>query len=91
MVVSRLQVAEGDVIPRWYGIAWHDHWKQRTVCYPIPLNVVMAVWHRVHGWLRFPVRGSMTKSERACFENGRRAGIWEAENLPPIGSRRGVN
>ncbi len=36
---------EGDIYPAWYyGMAYREFGMRGTVCYPIPLNFIVALW-----------------------------------------------
>jgi hypothetical protein len=61
-------VREGEIFPRGYGIAWHRWDLGDAVCYPVPLNWVIAValrvwWRLVAGpkWWRDIYRGTLRR------------------------------
>ena len=35
--------AEGASFPKFYGFGYFDHSRQVTVCYPVPLNYIIAI------------------------------------------------
>ena len=37
----RKTCVQGETIPRGYGIAWFNYAAALTICYPIPLNLVL--------------------------------------------------
>lgn len=46
-------IRDSEPIPPWYGVAivrmeWSD-----AICYPIPLNIVVAAIHKAYVWLRW--------------------------------------
>jgi len=43
-------VAEGEAMHTGYGCAWRDFSRRRTVCYPIPLNIIMNILRRLWHW-----------------------------------------
>ena len=43
-------VVEGEAMHRGYGCAWRDFYTRRTVCYPIPLNIIMNILRRLWHW-----------------------------------------
>ena len=47
----RVIVTEGSQIPRGYGMAWAQDFSRSWVCYPIPLNWIMAWLRRGYGFL----------------------------------------
>jgi hypothetical protein len=39
-------LGEGEMLPRWYGVAWQSSWwegKPKVVCLPVPMNVLARV------------------------------------------------
>lgn len=40
------RVNQGELIPGWYGVAWVDYERMQAVCYPIPLNIIIAIMRR---------------------------------------------
>lgn len=39
----RREVKEGIMFPKFYGLAYRDMWRRVSICYPIPLNVVVRL------------------------------------------------
>jgi len=52
MRISEKHIREGEEIPRFYGVAFHDFVRHEYVCYPIPLNKIVA-WIQ---WLRWKLK-----------------------------------
>jgi len=46
--MSAIRVADGEMIPTGYGIAWHDAMRLERVCYPIPINLFIYWIREVH-------------------------------------------
>jgi len=46
----RKYVAEGEMIPAFYGVAWKDYACRRLVAYPIPLHFIMCLFRSI--WFR---------------------------------------
>ncbi len=44
----------GTMVPRGYGLAWHDWINCENVYYPIPLNWVMCYLRKIHRFLVCP-------------------------------------
>ena len=36
-------IADYEIIPNWYGVAWVDWMSNRRVCMPVPLNMVAGL------------------------------------------------
>lgn len=49
MKITRLQVAEGEMAPWWYGAAYYSCYADYTVCYPVPFNLIVR-WSRNLWW-----------------------------------------
>jgi len=41
------EVDYGVMSPRFYGLAYNDPCRRVSVCYPIPLNVIVRIWRNV--------------------------------------------
>ena len=50
----RRYVYEGELIPKLYGVAWYDVLYLRAVCYPLPINVLIALAHRLWWKMKKP-------------------------------------
>ena len=53
--------AEGEIIPRGYGIAYRDFASYISVCYPVPLNWIVRAGREVARFLKLP---PMTEGEQ---------------------------
>lgn len=62
-------IRRGRMIPGWYGIAWLDYTENSVICYPIPLNVVVAVIRNIWTWLEFGYRG-VSPNVRDAYRQG---------------------
>ena len=60
-------VREGEVVPRWYGVARRDWSMDVLVCYPVPFNLIMYGGHWLLHTVRFP---SALACERAAWRAG---------------------
>ena len=43
---------EGGIIPRSYGLAYHEWDRAVAVYMPMPLNVIVAAWRRLWWWMK---------------------------------------
>ncbi len=62
-------IGPNEMIPRGYGVAWVDYAQHRSMCLPIPINViwrcVAGAWCRCkHGWWRGAQRHELEISGR---------------------------
>lgn len=46
MLISRKVMHNGGLVPRWYGISYWKVYTDELVCYPFPLNHLVA-WARM--------------------------------------------
>lgn len=51
LIVAQRQILEGERIPKWYGIAYHDPNSMISICYPFPFNIIIGWVRKV--WLNF--------------------------------------
>ena len=54
LIISDKRINEGEQMPKWYGVAYRDFAMYQAVCYPIPLNIIVATWNKVLWWLTQP-------------------------------------
>jgi len=67
MTLKKL-IREGEMIPKYYGIAYRNWDSLTAVCYPIPLNLIVGIWDRSILWL---------KHGHKLYENGYSKGYSE--------------
>lgn len=63
----------GSIIPPWYGVAWRDFYADRTVCYPIPLNIIASFVRGVIVWLKYGYK-AVPVNPRDAYDQGYRDG-----------------
>lgn len=68
------RIEQGQLIPRFYGIAWHDEFRIAAVLLPVPLNLFVrmtrAIWRFCkYGWRAIPI------DPREAYELGVRDGM----------------
>ena len=49
MKLTGKQVAQGEMAPWWYGVAYYYPCSDYTVCYPVPFNLIVR-WSRATWW-----------------------------------------
>ena len=52
MFTLRKEIGEAEILPWGYGASYHEYRTRMVVCYPIPLNIVIAKWKKVVDWAR---------------------------------------
>jgi hypothetical protein len=40
----KIMINEGEIIPKWYGVAWRAYDRMQIACYPIPLNLIVRIY-----------------------------------------------
>lgn len=50
----RIDVAQGCLVPHWYGIAYMDYVSLHVVCYPIPFNLLVNWGQKLYHGICFP-------------------------------------
>jgi hypothetical protein len=53
----RKETTYGEMLPPWYGYAWENYTARVRVCYPIPLNVLLATFRGLHTWFKYGFLG----------------------------------
>ena len=87
VVVDHFLIRQGQVLPRGYGVAWRQHYRDCSVCMPVPLNVLAGWTRRLWHWLRFGyVKDSMRdamvgRAYDRGYERGRELGEWRTEQI----------
>lgn len=80
IALPKRRIAEGDVIPDGYGIAYYVPDEPITVVMPIPLNLIVGAWRALMWWMKCPPWRFVEWREERAFERGRRQGRREALN-----------
>lgn len=56
-VFSGIAIAEGGVIPKWYGISYYLPDRDAAVCYPLVLNKVIRFFRNSYWWIYLKISG----------------------------------
>jgi len=51
-IIFAKEIAEGERLPRFYGVAYPNQMYSGVVCYPIPVNIVVRWFRRLFNWAR---------------------------------------
>ena len=46
MTLTHKQISEGEIIPRFYGVAYRDFVQDVIICYPFPFNIIVQYWRK---------------------------------------------
>lgn len=90
----RVEILEAERIPNGYGLAWRDFSRRITVCYPIPLNLILNSLRRLWHWSLLSFRMKHSVFDR-MYQEGRQAGVkdmqsWR-ENFEQVAYNKGVD
>lgn len=66
-------VRQNEIIPRFYGVAWIDYYRDQAVCLPLGVNLLAALVRILYFNIRHP-RLLVTTDPRAAYQQGFRAG-----------------
>ena len=47
----RIELRQCEAMPKYYGLAWHEYYRNIAVCMPIPLNVIAYILRNVYLWM----------------------------------------
>jgi hypothetical protein len=77
MTIKKI-IKEGEEVPSGYGAAIYDYFRFQTVCYPVPLNLIVrfldGVWYRI----KQPYIRDREAELMAAYSKGRQDGRNEA-------------
>lgn len=92
MILTHKQIHIGEMLPRFYGIAWHHFSSDTATCYLWPFNIILAwirkYWqkaryYRVSNPLEIQAMEAISKREDDISEQGYRRGFHDASQVTP--------
>lgn len=86
-------IGEGQIIPDYYGVAYRRMDMLQAVCYPIPLNIFVAVVYKVWLWLRWGHKlyeNGYTKGYTEGKESGRKYAFNQYKKIALRGQIDGI-
>ena len=75
-IISGIAVYQGDLMPAYYGFAYRDINGDFAVFYPVPLNLIVAMWRSFYAFLRcggIAMSPDPRQAYRQGFEAGRKS------------------
>lgn len=64
-------IHRGEMIPRFYGVAYHDYPRRVAICYPIPLNWLIRWGRDLYFFLSNAARDDqISQAYKAGFNDG---------------------
>jgi hypothetical protein len=76
MLIKR--ISEGEIIPRFYGLAWRDYYRNKAVCLPLGLNLFVALIRSAYVSLMHGSK-AVASNPRDAYRQGLADGRVEAE------------
>lgn len=70
-------VADGQLIPAGYGVAWIRWSTGDAICLPVPLNIAAGAARRAWHWAKVP--RALVMDPRQAYDKGYRAGVRAAQ------------
>lgn len=84
-VFTKLELENGQRIPRGYGLAYWDVVAARAVFYPIPINLLANVHRKIHQRIMWPSPSALDRMLETSYAHGLRSGsgklLAEAEDV----------
>lgn len=74
------KITNGELIPRFYGVAWFDWYRSQAVCLPLGLNVLAALGRSLYYSIKHAGRIVMA-NPRDAYAQGLSDGRAQAEGL----------
>ncbi|WP_305821379.1 hypothetical protein [Massilia brevitalea] len=71
------KIAQGEILPRFYGVAWVDWYRDQAVCLPLGFNLLAACARGLFYSIKNAGR-LVRVNPRDAYEQGRRDGRAEA-------------
>jgi len=68
------RIDQGEVIPKWYGVAYEDWLQCQAVCAVVPLNLVIRLGFAIWIFFKYPLRFVQPRTRLAFLE-------WEVKRL----------
>ena len=56
MTLTHKQIHEGEIIPRFYGVAYRNFAQDTIICYPFPFNIIVQYWRKWWMAIRNPAK-----------------------------------
>lgn len=67
MKLSGLQLAQGEVAPWWYGVAYYSPYSDHVFCYPVPINLIV----RASLWAWWQLRRGKPDALAQAYQRGK--------------------
>jgi hypothetical protein len=78
MKIRQEDILDGEMMPRWYAVAYRDDYRNVLHCYPVGIHLVVQLWEwlawkiaraKHYSLMRRPMRGAYHAGfEDACRE-----------------------
>ena len=82
--ITHREVLAGERMPKWYGRAYHRCEMDVTVCYPIPINLLVRWFDKLKWWVICPLADREELAYQRGYNDGRRDELnrqWDSKIL----------
>ncbi len=86
-----MDIREGDILPKFYGLSYQDPCRLVYIAHPIPINFIVRFWKYVLYDLIYPVLWTRTEKEKRLMELLQRARRSGYSNGHAEGYQRGLD
>ena len=77
MITKRLIAYQGEMIPKYYGVAYYEPDRDMVVLCLMPINLIVRLLHEIHWWMKQGFgRGQIERSYSKGYNQGVRHG-WD--------------
>ena len=69
------RISEGEIIPRWYGLAYREDFDSYSVFYPIPINIIIRICREIYYWIVYGIfKSKWERKLRTAYMEGYKKG-----------------
>lgn len=73
-ITDEVLVYEEQRFPQGYGLAWRDELRRCSVCYPIPINLMVRLAREIRYWTMKPKTAEWEYELERAYRQGRQDG-----------------
>ena len=73
-ILPDILAAQGEMLPKWYGVAFYDYMQRTAICYPIPLNLIVRFIDNIWWRIKQPHISDREADLMAAYSKGRMDG-----------------
>lgn len=82
-----MKINEGEIIPKFYGVAYYELYSNKAIVYPIPFNFILCFLIRIARFLTRFLKGGLSPTKQEIdvreawlkgFESGKKVSAEQA-------------